>query len=251
LAAHDPAALAEALGARATAESAPAIPPSLEELVADRRTRLLDYQNEALAGRFAARIETAKAAEAARAPGCEGLAAAVARGYFKLLAYKDEYEVARLLSAPGFAAEIAAQFEGPYRVHYHLAPPLIARRDPASSHLLKRQFGPWLGGVMKFVAGFKGLRGGPFDPFGRSAERRQERRLIADYEALTDELFAKLGTANHGIAVELAALPEAIRGFGHVKDANLALAKAREAELLAHFRDPGSEPGTSARQAAE
>jgi indolepyruvate ferredoxin oxidoreductase len=251
LAAHDPAAVAERARPGEAAAAEPAAPRSTEELVAQRRAHLVDYQNEALARCFEGRVAAAQAVETERAPGCHGLVEAVARGYFKLLAYKDEYEVARLLSAPAFAAEIAARFDGPYRLNYHLAPPLIAKRDRTSGHLIKRRFGPWLGGVLKPVAALKVLRGGPLDPFGRSAERRQERQLIGDYERLTDELFAKLTAANHAIAVELAALPEAIRGFGHVKEANLALAEAREAELLARFRDPGSEPGDSARHAAE
>jgi indolepyruvate ferredoxin oxidoreductase len=211
---------------------------SLEELVERRAAFLTDYQDAAYAGRYRALVERARAAEAERTPGLNGLAAAVARYYFKLLAVKDEYEVARLFTAPEFRQKLARQFEGDIKLSFHLAPPIAARRDPETGDLKKREYGPWMMSAFRLLARLKRLRGTPLDPFGRSAERRTERRLIADYEALIAELLAGLTHDGHAIAVELASVPEQIRGYGHVKEASLKEAKAHEAHLLEAFRNP-------------
>ncbi len=204
-----------------------------------RRGRVLtDYQDAAYAARYQGLVARARAAEAARAPGTSGLAAAVARYYFKLLAYKDEYEVARLFAAPEFAAKLRQQFEGDYKLHFHLAPPLVARRDPDSGQLIKREFGPWMLPVMKILARLRGLRGTAFDPFGRAPERRRERQLIADYETLLDEVLTGLDGDNHALAIGLASVPEGIRGFGHVKERHLKVAEAHQKQLLEAFRSP-------------
>ena len=126
--------------------------------------------------------------------------------------------------------------EGPYRLNFHLAPPLLGDRDPETGHLRKRSFGPWMLSVFRILARLRRLRGTPFDIFGRSEERQLERRLISEYEALIDEILAGLSPGNHEVAVELASLPAEIRGFGHVKEANLAHVKARQEVLLVHFR---------------
>jgi indolepyruvate ferredoxin oxidoreductase len=210
-------------------------------LVARRVTELTKYQDAAYAGRYSAFVAEILSAEQGRAKGLSGLAEAVARNYFKLLAYKDEYEVARLHSDPEFRARIERQFEGDFSLRFHMAPPLLARRDPKTGRLLKREYGSWMMGALGFLAGLKGLRGGPFDIFGRTAERRRERALIVEYEVLLRELTAGLDAENHALACEIAALPEMIRGFGHVKEANISDAKAREAELMARFRDPGAQ----------
>jgi indolepyruvate ferredoxin oxidoreductase len=236
-AAHDLAAVEKAAAPRAEPQSHH-LSRSLEETVARRVAFLTDYQNAAYAARYTALVEQAKAAEAAQAPGFSGLAEAVARYYFKLLAVKDEYEVARLYSDPQFTRSLREQFAGSYKLSFHLAPPLIAARDPETGHLKKRQFGAWLLPAFRVLARLKGLRGTPFDVFGYSAERKTERRLIGDYEALLQEVLAELSPENHALAVELAAIPEKIRGFGHVKERHLESAKACEADLLAAFRDP-------------
>ncbi len=152
------------------------------------------------------------------------------------MAYKDEYEVARLYSNGDFLRQAAAEFDGKLSFRFHLAPPLLARRDPVTGEPRKMEFGPWMMKVFGLLARLKGLRGTAFDPFGRSEERRTERRLIADYEAVLDELLAKLTPENHHLAVGIAAIPEKIRGFGHVKTRHLAAAKADEAALLDQFR---------------
>ncbi len=211
---------------------------SLDELVGRRVEFLSRYQNAAYAARYAERVARVREAEAARAGNGTALTDAVARALFKLMAYKDEYEVARLYTDSDFLNRIADRFEGDYRLRFHLAPPLIAERDPNTGHLQKRAYGSWMLGAFRVLAKLRGLRGTAFDPFGRTAERRMERRLIAEYETLLDEIVARLMPENHAIAVELAALPLEIRGFGHVKDANLQRAKAKEADLLARFRSP-------------
>jgi len=211
---------------------------SLEEIVARRSDFLTDYQDAAYAGRYRDLVERAKNAETSQTPGRSGLAEAIARYYFKLLAYKDEYEVARLFTDGAFLDKVKAQFEGDYKLHFHLAPPLTAQRDPDSGHLKKVEYGPWMFKAFTLLAKLRRLRGTRLDIFGYSAERKEERQLIADYEALVEELLSGLDHENHALAVELAAIPGHIRGFGHVKQASLEAAKAHEAQLLAAFRDP-------------
>ena len=145
----------------------------------------------------------------------------------------------------GFARQLGQTFQGEYKMKFHLAPPLLARRDD-KGHLIKMSFGPWMMPAFRMLARMKHLRGGKLDVFGYTAERRMERKLIADYESMLDEIAAKLSNANHATCVELATIPERMKGFGHVKQANVEGAKKREAELLAAFRNP---PGV--RVAAE
>ncbi len=236
-----------ALDALAVARAAglPAVAPALPEIggldgfVARRAADLSAYQDAAYAGRYRVLVAAARAAEAERAPGYDGLAEAVAQAYYKLLAYKDEYEVARLYSDGRFARAIAETFEGEPRLVVHLAPPFLGERDPATGAPVKRAFGPWMLTAMRLLAPLKVLRGTIFDPFGRTAERRSERRLIAEYETLAAELIERLTPQTHALAVELAAGPLKIRGFGHVKTAAIVKAKAAEAELLGRLRAPG------------
>jgi indolepyruvate ferredoxin oxidoreductase len=219
-----------------------AVPPShrlsdtLDQLVSRRAAFLTDYQNTAYAARYASRVERVREAEAVCLPGETGLTQSVARSLFKLMAYKDEYEVARLYTDTGFLRHIADRIEGPYKLTFHLAPPLLGDRDPETGHLRKRSFGPWMLSVFRILARLRGLRGTPFDMFGRTKERQLERRLINEYEALINEIVACLSPTNHQIAVELASLPAEVRGFGHVKEATLAQVKAREKTLLARLR---------------
>ncbi|HYX01138.1 MAG TPA: DUF6537 domain-containing protein, partial [Reyranella sp.] len=160
----------------------------------------------------------------------------VAVNYAKLLAYKDEYEVARLYAETAFRAALERQFEGDYRLKFHLAPPLLAGRDPRTGHLIKREFGGWLLPLFRRLARLKGLRGTRFDPFGYTAERKMERTLIGEYEALVGELLRALSPGNHALAVRLASIPDEIRGYGHVKDASLERARRKQAELLDQWR---------------
>jgi indolepyruvate ferredoxin oxidoreductase len=178
----------------------------------------------------------------------DALPIAAAKSLYRLMAYKDEYEVARLYTDGSFAKAISRQFEGDYTIEFNLAPPIIAERDPETGHLKKRKFGPWMMTAFRFLAGLKGLRGTALDIFGRTPERRMERQLIVDYFALIEEIVATLTPANHRIAVALAAVPEHIRGYGHVKETHLKTAKAREAELLAQYRAPTPAPFAQAAE---
>jgi indolepyruvate ferredoxin oxidoreductase len=226
-------ALARPVEQRPAAETA----APLDDILARRVAFLTAYQNAAYAARYRVWVERARAAETALAPGKTGFAEAVAHYLFKLMAYKDEYEVARLYTDGAFLAQVANEVGGEHlRFEFHLAPPLLARRDPSTGQPKKMAFGGWIYPLFRVLAAFKFLRGTPFDPFGRSAERRVERRLIAEYEAMLSELMARLSADNHPLAVSLAAIPEKIRGFGHVKARHLAAAKAEEASLLEQFR---------------
>ncbi len=207
----------------------------LDALLRHRVDYLTAYQDAAWARRYEAVVRRVQQAESERVPGRTALTEAVARHLFELMSYKDEYEVARLHSDGRFERLIAEQFEGEYRLHFHLAPPFWAARN-ARGEPRKQDYGPWLRPVLKGLARLKGLRGTAFDPFGRSAERRGERALIADYQALLDELLAGLDPANHALALQLAHLPGQIKGFGHVKARHLAAARERWSLLLAQWR---------------
>jgi indolepyruvate ferredoxin oxidoreductase len=213
---------------------------SLDETIARRRAFLAAYQDEAYAKRYEDFVAKVRAAEQAKAGGSTQLSSIVARYLFKLMAYKDEYEVARLHTNGDFLKRIEGQFEGDYRVKMHLAPPLWARTDPVTGELRKREYGPWMLTAMRMLAPLKFLRGTAFDVFGYSTERRMERQLIADYEGVVNELLEKLDPARVALAAEIAAIPEFIRGYGHVKERHLRDAKAREAQLLAQWRDPNA-----------
>jgi indolepyruvate ferredoxin oxidoreductase len=153
------------------------------------------------------------------------------------MAYKDEYEVARLYTSGDFEQRVRETFDGDFRLNLNLAPPLLAKKD-SEGRLIKGEYGPWVFTAMKLLKKFKFLRGGAFDLFGKTQERRMERQLIVDYRATIEELLGKLSLSNHALAVEIARVPEFIRGYGHVKEAQLAAAKAKEAQLLAAFRNP-------------
>jgi indolepyruvate ferredoxin oxidoreductase len=222
--------------AKASADTSD-ISASLDEVIARRVAFLADYQDTAYAARYRQRVEQVRAAEAKVVPEGGALTEAVARYLFKLMAYKDEYEVARLYTNGHFKKQIEATFEpGNLRYEFHLAPPLLARRDPETGVPRKMSLGPWMMKAFGLLAKLKGVRGGTFDVFGYTHERRTERRLISDYEAMLDEVLPKLSGANHATAIGLASIPEKIRGYGHVKARHLEAAKKEEAALLARFR---------------
>src|SRR5215510_673445 len=213
---------------------------SLDETIARRVAFLSAYQNAAYAERYRALVERTRAVEAAKVPGKSELGEAVARYLFKLMAYKDEYEVARLHAEHTWPQVKDAVAGDKLKLEFHLAPPLLARRDPITGVPRKMSFGAWLLPVFRGLAKLKFLRGTALDPFGYTAERRTERALIADYEAMLDEVLQRLTADNHHLAVALAAIPEKIRGFGHVKVRHLKAAKADEAALLDQFRSGGA-----------
>jgi indolepyruvate ferredoxin oxidoreductase len=214
-----------------------AISRTLDEIIARRVAFLTDYQDAAYARRYADLVAKVRAAEAAKIPGSTKLSEAVARYAFKLMAYKDEYEVARLYSQPAFWDEIARTFDGDYKVHFNLAPPLLAKKD-AEGHLTKAEYGPWIRHAFRLLAKLRFLRGGALDVFGRTEERRMERQWIADYFAAVEELASGLTRDNLALAAEIASVPEHIRGYGHVKERHEKAARAQWNSLLARFRQP-------------
>ncbi|MFT5392147.1 MAG: indolepyruvate ferredoxin oxidoreductase, partial [Gammaproteobacteria bacterium] len=227
-------------------------PESLDELVERRIRFLTDYQNSAYAKNYEALVSQARKVEREKTPGHTELGDAIARNLFKLMAYKDEYEVARLYTDPAFMEKVKAQFDGDFSLRFHLAPPLFAKRNEQSGELIKREYGPWMLKVMGLLASFRGLRGGAFDIFGYTAERKMERQLIADYRTTMATVMDELTPENHGIAIDIAQVPDKIRGFGHVKERNVVVARKREGELLATLRTAIVDEtiGTPARMAA-
>ncbi|MEP9376668.1 indolepyruvate ferredoxin oxidoreductase family protein [Aquabacter sp. CN5-332] len=245
-AAHDPARVEAMIGPSKAATDARVLSQSLDEVIARRVAYLTAYQNASYAGRYRTLVEKVRAVEGKRAAGRSGLTEAVAKNLHKLMAYKDEYEVARLYADGEFQKQVEAAFEGDLSYEFHLAPPLLARKDPVTGEPKKMRFGPRMMKGFALLARLKGLRGTPFDVFGWSAERRLERALIADYEALVEELLGALSLANHAYAVALASIPEKIRGYGPVKARHLEAAKAEEADLLVRFRAPPELPAQAA-----
>jgi indolepyruvate ferredoxin oxidoreductase len=211
--------------------------PSLDEMVAKRVEFLTGYQHAAYAAEYKAFVEKVRTAESKL--GTSRLTEAVARYLFKLMAYKDEYEVARLHTDPAFTKKIAEMFDGDVKLVHHLAPPMIAKRN-AKGELVKQPFGPWMRTAFAWLAKFKGLRGTALDPFGKTEERRTERALIGEYRAAIDELLQGLTAEKLPLAVEIARLPEDIRGYGHVKERHLAAARAKWTRSMAAWREQRS-----------
>ncbi|CAM3938055.1 indolepyruvate ferredoxin oxidoreductase family protein [Bordetella muralis] len=209
---------------------------SLEERIAWRRNFLVDYQNEKYANGYTALVEQVRALEQCQFPGKIALTEAVARYYFKLLAIKDEYEVARLHVNSGFLDQIGRQFEGDYKLVFNLAPPLLAKQDAATGKPVKREFGAWIVPVFKLLARLKPLRGTVLDVFGHTAERRLERAMIVEYEQLMAKLLARLADAGtvgtYDTAVALASIPEQIRGYGHIRMDSIEQARKKREALL-------------------
>jgi indolepyruvate ferredoxin oxidoreductase len=208
---------------------------TIDELVAHHCRHLTEYQNARYADRYARRVQSVRDTERAKTPGRDGLTRAVARGYGRVLAYKDEYEVARLYVSRPFLDSLKQAFEGKARLEVLLAPPTLFN-SRSRSEPKKRAFGPWIFVVFRVLARLKGLRGTRFDLFGRTAERRMERKVLSDYEVLLDDVVAALTPANHELAVQLAALPDNIRGFGHVKWRNWSQTEAVKIQLIERFR---------------
>ena len=217
--------------------------PSLEAMLAKRVEFLTGYQDAAYAATYKAFVDKVRAAEAPLAS--TRLSEAVARYLFKLMAYKDEYEVARLHTDRAFTDKIASMFEGDYKLVHHLAPPAIAKKNN-QGELIKQPFGPWMRSAFAVLARLKGLRGTALDPFGRSQERRTERALIGEYRTAVEELLGELSAPKLALAVEIASIPEDIRGYGHVKDRHLTAARAKWQGLTAQWRGQADRARTAA-----
>ncbi|HRM53433.1 MAG TPA: indolepyruvate ferredoxin oxidoreductase family protein [Ottowia sp.] len=219
---------------------------TLESIIARRVEFLTGYQNAAYAQTY--RDFVAKVQQEEAKLGKTALSEAVARYLFKLMAYKDEYEVARLHSDPAFLKRIDDMFEGDYTLNYHLAPPMTADRNE-KGELIKKKYGPSMLRNFKLLAKLKGLRGGAFDVFGKTEERQTERALIQQYRASIDEVLRSLNADNHATAVEIARIPEQIKGYGHVKERNLKPARERWNALMAQYRDPAATAAQAQRVA--
>ncbi len=226
--------ITEAIPASISTETS-ARPEGLEESVAWRTEFLTDYKDRAYGQQYSDFVELVKKAELKNAGKKTGLADAVARSLFKLMAYKDEYEIARLFTNGAFEQKVNSQFDGDFRLRFHLAPPLLARRDPTTGEPRKMAFGPWVLWVFKFLRRMKGLRGTPFDLFGYTEERKIERQLIKDYQTDILSLLGNLTVENHACAIEFADWPMEIKGFGHVKMRNFARAQDQKERLLKNF----------------
>ena len=232
--AHDLAAVEALFDAKPVQVGALPAASALDDLISKRVQFLTEYQNADYAETYATFVAQVRTIESGLKSGTR-LSEAVARYLFKLMAYKDEYEVARLHTSSAFAAQLDGMFEGNYRVVHYLAPPGIARKN-AKGELIKQPFGAWIRSAFKVLAHLKGLRGTAIDPFGKTEERRMERALIGEYRRCIEELLANLTTDNLGRAIQIARIPEEIRGYGHVKLRHLAAARVHWDTLMAEWR---------------
>jgi indolepyruvate ferredoxin oxidoreductase len=207
------------------------MPQSLDNVIKKRVEHLTGYQDAAYAAQYEALVSKVRAAEAALGQGNK-LSMAVAKYYAKLMAYKDEYEVARLYTDGRFVEQLQSQFEGNFSLKFNLAPPMFAKKNE-KGHLVKAEYGSWVWSAFKLLAKLKGLRGSALDIFGYTEERKMERALIAEYRDMVEALLPTLNADNLAHAVELASLPEQVRGFGHVKEKNVAWFREQKAKLLA------------------
>jgi indolepyruvate ferredoxin oxidoreductase len=230
---------AVALAAAADKPVVVPLPRTLEAVIEHRKAFLLEYQDARYAQRYADFVHQVR--DASRRAGVGGrVALEVAGGLFKLMAYKDEYEVARLYCDPQFERSLRDAFEGDFRLEFHMAPPLLSRRD-ADGRLVKRRFGAIMRLVFPVLARLKVLRGGPLDLFGRTAERRMERALVDEYRQAVETALARLTPATQDLVLRVAALPERVRGFGHVKERGVRQFRAEMADLLRQLESPAGE----------
>ena len=221
-------------------------PPSVDRADATVRAAFLrDYQNADYARRYQDWVMRVRAAEVAVNPQSDALTRAFESAYFRLLAVKDEYEVARLLTLPAFESQLAADFEGVPRRTYHLAPPFFARKDPRTGRPRKRSFGPWLTPILRVLAYLRRCRGYWCDPFRWTRDRRLDRTLLSDYEAVVNELLVKLNARNFDLAVKIVALPEQVKGYGIVREQAAHAMRAVQVELLARWRGGARRDGQS------
>jgi indolepyruvate ferredoxin oxidoreductase len=232
---------------QALAPKRPEIEPlKLDELIARRAELLRNYQNAAYADLYEARIARVRAAESNLGLG-EQLTRGAATYLAKLMAYKDEYEVARLYARPEYGQQVEETFGKGAKLTFLMAPPMISKKNH-KGELIKQPFGPWMMTGFKVLKKLKFLRGGPLDIFGKTAERRMERRLRDDYIARLEKLSAGLTRENHALAVEIASLPDEIRGYGHVKDKAVETAEKKLAALMAKWNAPNPAPRMQAAE---
>lgn len=232
LAAHDAEAVQKMVDEVSGKNDIEPIAETLEDIIAKRADYLTDYQNQAYAKRYTDMVETIQSEEKSVSKKSTLLTETVARNYHKLLAYKDEYEVARLYTNGDFIKKLQATFTGNYKLKFNMAPPIMEKDDPATGRPKKREFGPWMMRALGLLAKLKGLRGTPFDIFGYHKDRREERALITEYEQLIKTVMDNVASDNIELCAEILNIPDMIRGYGPVKEANIEKARALKAELL-------------------
>jgi indolepyruvate ferredoxin oxidoreductase len=225
-------------------------PESVDELIDRRAAFLVEYQDEAYADRYRERLERVAELEQELAPGSFELTLTVARAYFRLLAYKDEYEVARLHTTGDFLPSLRRNFGADFKLRFHFSPPLFAAIDSETGRPKKYEFGGWMLPLLRILARFKFLRGTRLDLFGRSQERRTERALIVEYEALVDELLAELQPRKFGLAVEILGLAESIKGYGPIKDQSIERYRVKLERLRARWRERSPQRNAAAETAS-
>lgn len=211
---------------------------SLAEVIERRTQALVEYQNEDYARKYADLVARVQSAEQQVDGSSRTLSEAVARNLYKLMAYKDEYEVARMLSSEAFRRRLDSEFEGNFKLKFHLAPPLLTKVDPATGRPMKRIFGGWLMPLFSLLSKLKFLRGKALDPFGHAAERRMERELRDDYVERIQSLLPALNAQNLAVATAIAALPDIVRGYGPVKAQAVSHYREQLAELEGRWRSP-------------
>ncbi len=235
LAAHDPDKIEKLSNEVKGADEVSDVAQTLDDVIQKRAAYLTEYQNESYAKNYTDMIERVREAEQKIVANSTVLAESAARYYHKLLAYKDEYEVARLYTDGEFMKNLKSQFQGNYKIAFNMAPPIMERTDPATGRPQKREFGPWMLGALGVLAKFKGLRGTPFDLFGYHKDRKVERELIKEYEETIECVLSNLSKDNLDLCVELLSLPDAIRGYGPVKEENISKTRARHVELMSQL----------------
>jgi indolepyruvate ferredoxin oxidoreductase len=242
LAAHDPAKLKDYLARCGSEETTEPVTQTLEQLIESRVKHLTAYQNKAWAKRYLDFVNRVRTAEMKAVPGNELITtAAVARYLSKLMSYKDEYEVARLYTNGDFIRRLHQQFDGDFKLHFHMAPPLISRPRKPGGEPRKIEIGSWMFKMLKLTAKVRGLRGSVLDPFGKTAERRMERRLIVEYREMIESLLPRLNANTQRQIEQFAQLPEMVKGYGHIKDANVELYE-KEKQRLRNQLDAKPEP---------
>jgi indolepyruvate ferredoxin oxidoreductase len=238
LMAHDPDAVKTLLEQGATTPEWEVLSATTDELISRREADLVAYQSKSYAKKFTKLIDKVREAEAKLAGDSDEITQAAARYLYKLMAYKDELEVARLYTDGTWANEVKENFSGDYKIKFHMAPPLISKRDPITGQLKKREFGEWMLSALKVASKFKRLRHTPLNPFGYSSERKEDKALLKQYKAVLNQIITGLTEENKEVALEMARVPEFVRGYGHVRTESVEVAEGRWKTLDDHFKNP-------------
>jgi indolepyruvate ferredoxin oxidoreductase len=238
LMAHDPDAVKALLEQGATTPEWEVLSATTQDLIARREKDLIAYQSKSYANKFTKLINQVREAEEKLTGDSDEITQAAARYLYKLMAYKDELEVARLYTDGTWAKQVEENFSGDYKIKFHMAPPLISKRDPITGQLKKREFGGWMLSALKLASKFKVLRHTPLNPFSYSAERKEDKELLQQYKTVLNQIISGLTEENKDVALEMARVPEFVRGYGHVRTESVEAAQRRWNTLDNHFKNP-------------